>query len=501
MTKLTDARTWLYHLGDVTGARADEIAATNADLVVTEWASYRREEDPYTPAGLDRMRGGDDKLIVSYLSIGEAESYRYYWDPQWESRARPDWMGEANPEWTDNIKVKYWKDDWQQIVFDYAQKIVDGGFDGLYLDIVAAYEYWEDVRPNANRDFRADMAGFVAELEARTQAYIDETDPGRDFYIIGQNALELIRNATYRDAIDGIGKEDLRFYYENGAPEDFEAWPKDEYAYHLRLLDRAEKAGKATFVVEYVPDDHRADARSHLKQEARDLGDTGTPIYVAGTRALDEITDQPGSITNGVFPPLGDRETANRVTGTAGADTLIGTTGADLVLGKAGNDTIRTRGGDDTARGGMGHDRLNGGGGSDTLHGGRGLDELFGQAGRDQLAGAKGADLLKGGRGADTLLGGGGADELFGGAGRDLLIGGRGGDLLTGGAGRDTFRFRGRTGEDEVTDFDTARDRIDIRDSYTLSDTDAGLYIDLDTSGGILLAGIAMADFDPGHII
>ena len=72
MPSLQDARTWLYHLGDVSDARAAEIGKTNADLVVTEWADYSGREAPYTPAQIDTMRGGDDKLVVSYLSIGEA---------------------------------------------------------------------------------------------------------------------------------------------------------------------------------------------------------------------------------------------------------------------------------------------------------------------------------------------------------------------------------------------------------------------------------------------
>ena len=73
MTQLTKAETWLYHLGDVSEARAEAISKTNADLVVTEWADYSEGEQPYSSGLLDAMRGTDDKLIVSFLSIGEAE--------------------------------------------------------------------------------------------------------------------------------------------------------------------------------------------------------------------------------------------------------------------------------------------------------------------------------------------------------------------------------------------------------------------------------------------
>ena len=284
MTDLNDAETWLYHLGDVDQARAEEIGATNADLVVTEWASYAAEEAPYSPDLIDTMRGEDDALVVSYLSIGEAEPYRYYWDESWETEAgRPDWIGEANPEWTDNIRVEYWDPDWQEIIFDYAEQIVEQGFDGLYLDIVSAYEFWEEEAPDAGIDYRAEMAAFVAEIDAVIDAKVAEVDPGREVVIIGQNGLELLWDDTYLNAIDGVAKEDLRFTYPYGNPEDFDPWPRSEYTYHLDLLTLAEEEGKPTFVVEYVPEDQLAGAEDKLAREAQDLGANGTPIYVPPT--------------------------------------------------------------------------------------------------------------------------------------------------------------------------------------------------------------------------
>ena len=61
MTALTDVQAWLYHLGDVSAERAKEIGATNADLVVTEWADYSRRETPYTPELIETMV--DDSFV------------------------------------------------------------------------------------------------------------------------------------------------------------------------------------------------------------------------------------------------------------------------------------------------------------------------------------------------------------------------------------------------------------------------------------------------------
>ena len=43
-----------------------------------------------------------------------------------------------------NYKIEYWNEEWQSIIYgnenSYLKKILDSGFDGVYLDIVDAYE-------------------------------------------------------------------------------------------------------------------------------------------------------------------------------------------------------------------------------------------------------------------------------------------------------------------------------------------------------------------------
>jgi len=46
-------------------------------------------------------------IPIAYVSIGEAENYRFYWKSEWDS-VPPDWLGEENPEWHGNYAVKYW---------------------------------------------------------------------------------------------------------------------------------------------------------------------------------------------------------------------------------------------------------------------------------------------------------------------------------------------------------------------------------------------------------
>lgn len=88
-------------------------------------------------------RNGSMRLVCSYLSVGEAEDYRYYWKSKWNKK-RPKWIVKENKEWKGNYKVKYWDSKWQTIVYEYIDRILKVGFDGVYLDVIDAYEYFEE---------------------------------------------------------------------------------------------------------------------------------------------------------------------------------------------------------------------------------------------------------------------------------------------------------------------------------------------------------------------
>lgn len=85
-------------------------------------------------------------VVADENRAGEAENYRYYWDGGWKT-GKPSWLTEENPHWKGNYVVKYWDPDWQKIITgndgSYQKKILDAGFDGVYLDIIDAFEYFE----------------------------------------------------------------------------------------------------------------------------------------------------------------------------------------------------------------------------------------------------------------------------------------------------------------------------------------------------------------------
>ena len=142
--------------------------------------------------------------MLAYLSIGEAQTYRYYWKWYWGwvfGVLSPRWLGSENPEWRGNYGVRYWHEGWQKIILggenSYLDRIVKAGFDGVYLDGVD--EYVDMVKEKRNA--RALMIAFVKAIAERARAL----KPG--FLVVPQNAEALLADASYRAVIDGIGKE------------------------------------------------------------------------------------------------------------------------------------------------------------------------------------------------------------------------------------------------------------------------------------------------------
>lgn len=467
---LSSVKDWLYHLGDIDGTRAVAIKTSGADMVITEYGRYNNGESPYTSTDLNAMRENSGSLVVSYLSIGEAEDYRYYWQSSWSS-SPPAFMDKLNPEWEGNFKVKYWDPAWQKIIFGYVDRIVGNGFNGLYLDIVEAYEYWEEKAPNSGIDYRKEMAEFVADIRARAEAKLAQIDPARKFVIIGQNGEELILNSTYLNAIDGVASEDIRFYYEYGNEGGFQLQSNEDYQYRLDLLKQAEAAGKETFVVEYLTAQRQQQYSDTLAQEIAALKAAGIPFYISESRDLNKVYSQPGG--NG---------------------------------SSTGNDVLQGTGADDVLDGGAGHDKLFGANGNDNLRGGNGNDILLGEAGNDilrggdrhdKLNGGNGADVLCGDRGHDVLNGANGNDLMDGGSGNDTLIGGRGNDRLNGGQGKDIFVFGVDWGNDVIRDFAIGADHLSVQTStsYDVTATANGILLTYTNGHSIELTGIALEDF------
>jgi cysteinyl-tRNA synthetase len=203
-------------------------------------------DTPWEQADLDAIRSGKaGRKVVAYLSIGEAEDYRSYWQSEWVSNgkrtaAAPAWLGIENPEWKGNYQVKYWSDDWQKLVLPAIDDAMARGFDGVYLDIVDGFQTYEQgaddylddrMNPETKQTYRRDMVDWVKAITARARA--------KDLaaLVIPQNGSQLVAHKDFVEVISAQGIEDL---FTNGKKLQ-PASHTDEILGHLKTLASAKK--------------------------------------------------------------------------------------------------------------------------------------------------------------------------------------------------------------------------------------------------------------------
>ncbi len=248
-----------------------KLAASGRDWIVLD--AYFSGTAPWTQADLNAIRiARPGRKIIAYLSIGEAENYRPYWQNAWVKNgaltaAAPAWLLAENPDWPGNFKVKYWAADWQAIMLPAIASAMASGFDGVYLDIVDGFETFEQdgkefindrANPETKQSYRRDMVDWMKAIASRTRA----KNPAA--LVIPQNGSQLVAHADFLETISGIGIEDL---FTNG----HKLQPKSHTSEVVGHLGKITKAGKPALLIEYPTIAERQDA---VKKHAHENGMT-----------------------------------------------------------------------------------------------------------------------------------------------------------------------------------------------------------------------------------
>ena len=123
------------------------LSETNYDLLIVDLYYGDRPLSKEETARLKRKANGGERLLLSYMSVGEAADYRTYWQPSW-TNDRPHWLAEPNPEWPGSYKARYWSKEWHDLLYGspdaYLDKIMAAGFDGAFLDVMDAWQYFKE---------------------------------------------------------------------------------------------------------------------------------------------------------------------------------------------------------------------------------------------------------------------------------------------------------------------------------------------------------------------
>ncbi len=282
-TSLEGIDDWTYYLQDIS---VDSILQSGFDVVVMDYSRDGTQEGEFSSVEIGRIRESG-MIPLAYVSIGEAEDYRFYWDSTWYSNP-PSWLGPENPEWPGNYAVRYWDDGWRDIVFSYLDRVIAQGFAGVYLDKVDEFEFWSDSLGEEEAAIR--MLQFIREISLYAHR-----EAGDSFVIILQNGERLLEwdDGSLLQSISGWAVEDL-FYIET-TPADSQ-WVEER----LRYLETLTLRGLTVLVVDYVDDGsgHAGENLERIEDFTRRAMESGLIPYAAmSDRELNEI-----NIIGGIQP-------------------------------------------------------------------------------------------------------------------------------------------------------------------------------------------------------
>jgi cysteinyl-tRNA synthetase len=223
----------------------NRLGATAFDLIISDIAIAGGSRERIEAL---RQSEGGSKLVVAYMSIGQAARFQYYWQPEWrrEDGTWPEWAVEFDATWANDVWVQYWHPGWQEIILTgadaYIDRIIDQGFDGVLLDRVDAAWYFES---QGRETAYQEMADFVIAIANHSR----ERSPNFGIFTINGEDIGLrFREQGYMDTVTGLLVEDL--YY--GYPTDNVASPADWTAGREAMLDEWVTAGRLVLTVDYT---------------------------------------------------------------------------------------------------------------------------------------------------------------------------------------------------------------------------------------------------------
>jgi cysteinyl-tRNA synthetase, unknown class len=234
-----DVRNWVYWLSS---PDLRQIGASSYQLAVIDYSLTGTEEGRFSRAEIEALQTGGPcrRRVLAYLSIGQAESYRDYWQSGWRPGS-PDWIVAEDPDWPENYYVAFWRAEWQAIVFAYLDAILEVGYDGVYLDRVDAVD--EPYAAGREAEIRALVIAIAQYARARSPL-------GEDFGVFPQNGEALGADDGYLAATTGIGVEELYYLATNIYVLE------DERQYRETLVDRFRTGARGGLVlnVDYTDD-------------------------------------------------------------------------------------------------------------------------------------------------------------------------------------------------------------------------------------------------------
>jgi len=154
VTDIAATRNWLAMVrGDRFGTRSEWVTAltkVNFDAILID--VVHRGSDPLVKADIAAVKFkalGAPRLALADLPIGKAYDWRWYWQKGWEA-GNPPYLFAPIAEEPGSFVADLGDPAWKEILGKYLKGIMDLGFDGVVLDDLDTYLWFEDLMPLTN---------------------------------------------------------------------------------------------------------------------------------------------------------------------------------------------------------------------------------------------------------------------------------------------------------------------------------------------------------------
>ena len=204
------------------------------------------EPEHYHKTQIEKIKKSNT-LTVAYLNIGEAESYRSFFN-----KVNSEWIIKENPDWERHYFIDVSQKGWQNLLIDEViPAIFIKNFDGLFLDMIDVAELFPD-----------SQEGMISIINKIRQKYPDKL-------LIMNNGLFLADHVSR--SIDGILAENLFIKYDlktNLARKS----RKSEYQSKIKELIRLkQKYALRIFTLDYVTHE-KSELAGYASGKARSFG-------------------------------------------------------------------------------------------------------------------------------------------------------------------------------------------------------------------------------------
>ena len=216
---------WIYQLQGTNGnaLNLNSIKSYSADLAVIDYSRDGSESGEFTATEIQELQDSG-KLTLGYMPIGAADAGRFYDSNPSDSLNEPfstpegnSLEGPLNPNFPGTSFVKYWQQDWQDIIYgdnplpqwvtnfsqsddNYLERIQKANFDGVYLDDIDGYQQFNQDGDNSRPGAALEMVRFINRLSTWAKA------KNPNFVVFPQNAENVFNDALTNLDSDADGQ-------------------------------------------------------------------------------------------------------------------------------------------------------------------------------------------------------------------------------------------------------------------------------------------------------